>query len=183
MIFLSLILFITISCEKKSYEKPFYKLVQSLESELNPLSEDPLLWSNDDLKFLDPIGNKSIIGLGEATHGTAEFFKSKHRILKYLVEKHNYKIFAFEADFGESLLINEAIQKSDSNSIEALMKNKMHFWTWKTEEVKDLLVWMCTYNLNKSAQEKVQYLGIDCQYNTYHPDMVKEYLFKTSAPF
>lgn len=183
VLFFSLILLITISCEKKSDEKHLDKLVQSLESELNPLSEDPLLWSNDDLKFLDPIANKSIIGLGEATHGTAEFFKAKHRIFKYLVEKHGYKIFAFEADFGESLLINDAIQKSDSNNIENLMKTKMHFWTWKTEEVKDLLVWMCTYNLNKSDEEKVHYMGIDCQYNTFHPDMVKEYLFKTNVPF
>jgi erythromycin esterase len=110
VLFFSLILLITISCEKKSDEKHLDKLVQSLESELNPLSEDPLLWSNDDLKFLDPIANKSIIGLGEATHGTAEFFKAKHRIFKYLVEKHGYKIFAFEADFGESLQLM-AIQK------------------------------------------------------------------------
>ncbi len=181
--FFCLVLIITVSCEKKSDEKPPDMLVQALEEELNPLSEDPLLWSNDDLKFLDPVANKSIIGLGEATHGTAEFFKAKHRIFKYLVEKHGYKIFAFEADFGESVLLNDAIQKSDSGSIENLMKTKMHFWTWKTEEVKDLLVWMCTYNLNKPDDAKVQYMGIDCQYNTYHPDMVKEYLFKTDAPF
>lgn len=180
MLFLSLILFIIISCEKKSVEKP---LVQSLESELNPLSDDPLLWNNNDLTFLDPIANKSIIGLGEATHGTAEFFKAKHRIFRYLVENHGYKIFAFEADFGESLLLNEAIQKSNSGSIENLMKTKMHFWTWRTEEVKDLLLWMCEYNLNKPDEEKVQYMGIDCQFNTYHPDMVKEYLIKTNARF
>lgn len=183
VLFLSLILLITISCEKKSEEKPLDKLVQSLESELNPLSEDPLHWNDNDLKFLDPIAYNSIIALGEATHGTAEFFKAKHRIFKYLVENHGYKIFAFEADFGESLLINEAVQRGDSSSIENLMKTKMHFWTWKTEEVKDLLVWMCIYNLNKSDEEKVQYMGIDCQFNTFNPDMVKEYLFKTEAPF
>jgi len=183
IILFSLILLITISCEKKSEEKPLDKLVQSLEKELNPLSENPLLWSDNDLKFLDPITHNSIIGLGEATHGTAEFSRSKHRIFKYLIENHNYKIFAFETDFGESLLINEAIQKGDSSSIENLMKTKMHFWTWRTEEVKDLLVWMCTYNLNKSAEEKVQYMGVDCQFNTFNPDMVKEYLSKTGAPF
>lgn len=182
-IILSLIFVIAISCENKSDEKPLYKLVQSLEEELNSLSENPLLWNDNDLKFLDPLAQNSIIGLGEATHGTAEFFKAKHRIFKYMVENHGYKIFAFEADFGESLLINEAVQKSDSGSIENLMKTKMHFWTWRTEEVKDLLVWMCSYNLNKPDEEKVQYMGIDCQLNTFNPDIVKEYLFKTAAPF
>lgn len=180
---LSLLLLFAISCEKNSDKEKLGKLVRILEEELNPLPEYPLLWSNSDLKFLDPIANKLIIGLGEATHGTAEFFKAKHRIFRYLVENHGYKIFAFEADFGESLLINKAIQKSDSGSIENLMKSKMQFWTWKTKEVKDLLVWMCTYNLNKSDEEKVQYMGIDCQVNIFNSDMVREYLFKTAAPF
>jgi erythromycin esterase len=183
IILFSLILLVTISCEKKSEERSLDNLVQSLEKELSPLSENPLLWSDNDLKFLDPITNNSIIGLGEATHGTAEFSKAKHRIFKYLVENHNYKVFAFETDFGESLLINEAIQKGDSGSIENLMKTKMHFWVWRTEEVKDLLVWMCNYNLNKSDEEKVQYMGVDCQFNTFNPDMVKEYLYKTGDPF
>jgi erythromycin esterase len=183
IVLFSLIFLITTSCEKKSEEKPLDKLVQSLEKELNPLSENPLLWSDNDLKYLDPIAHNSIIGLGEATHGTAEFSRAKHRIFKYLVENHNYKVFAFETDFGESIIINEAIQKGDSSNIENLMKTKMQFWTWRTEEVKDLLVWMCTYNLDKSAEEKVQYMGVDCQINLFNPDMVKEYLSKTGAPF
>ncbi len=158
-------------------------LVKELKQELNPLTQDPLSWSDTELRFLDAIADKPMIGLGEATHGTSEFFKAKHRIFRYLVEKHNYKIFAFEADFGESLLINEAIQKGDSTQIESLMKNKMLFWTWKTEEVKDLLVWMCKYNLGKSDDEKVQYMGIDCQYLTYNPGLLEDYLTLTHAPF
>ena len=58
-------------------------------------------------------GINLLIGLGEATHGTAEFFKAKGRIFKYLAEHHNFKIFAIEADVGESILINQAIQQSD----------------------------------------------------------------------
>jgi len=183
IILFGLIFLIAISCEKNSEEKASDKLVKALDQELNPLTKNPLTWSDNDLKFLDPIANKSIIGLGEATHGTAEFFKAKHRIFQYLVENHNYKIFAFEADFGESLLIDEAVQRSATSEIENLMKTKMQFWTWKTEEVKDLLMWMCTYNLNKSEAEKVHYMGIDCQFNTFNPDMVKDYLTLTKAPF
>ena len=176
---------IFISCKKDitPLDSKTASLVQTLDQVLNPLTENPLTWSDNDLKFLDPIADKSIIGLGEATHGTAEFFKAKHRIFRYLVENHNYKIFAIEADFGESLLINEAVQRSDTSEIENLMKTKMHFWTWRTEEVKDLLIWMCNYNLNKSESEKVQYMGFDCQYNTFNPGMVKDYLTKTNAPF
>ncbi|HLN56877.1 MAG TPA: erythromycin esterase family protein [Bacteroidales bacterium] len=182
LILSGLVLLITLSCEKKE-ETPLEKMISSLKNELVPLSENPLLWSDDDLKFLEPEANHSIIGLGEATHGTSEFFKAKHRILRYMVENHNFKIFAIEADFGESVFLNEAVQRSDSGAIENLMRAKMHFWTWKTREVRDLLVWMCKYNSGKPDDEKVQYVGIDCQYNTYNPGLIKDYLTEANAPF
>lgn len=158
-------------------------LVNILKDEMNSLGKNPLSWSDKDLVFLDKLAGKSVIGLGEATHGSAEFFDAKHRIFKYLVEKHGYKIFAFEADFGESLFINEAVQKGNASEIEGLMKSKMHFWTWKTEEVKELLEWMCTYNQGKSDEEKVHYMGMDCQFNTFHPSLVMEYLNELNVPF
>ncbi|MEA3478376.1 MAG: erythromycin esterase family protein [Bacteroidota bacterium] len=158
-------------------------LVNILQDELLPLGADPLNWEDQDLRWLDPLANKSIVGLGEATHGTAEFFDAKHRIFRYLVENHGYKVFAFEADFGESLFIEEAVQQGNSAEIEELMNSKMHFWTWKTEEVKELLEWMCTYNQGKAEEEKVHYMGVDCQFNTYHIDMASTYLEGKGLPF
>ena len=177
---------IVISCNKNSDEtldSQTTSLIETLNQELYPLSAKPLNWSDNDMSFLDAIGDKPIVGLGEATHGTSEFFDAKHRIFKYLVENHNFKIFAIEADFGESLLINNAVQRGAKSEIEQLMKDKMHFWTWRTTEVKNLLEWMCDYNLNKTEEEKLQYMGVDCQLNTYHPYMLKDYLLSTEAPF
>ena len=158
-------------------------LVDALDTELNALTTNPLSWGDNELTFLDPLADKSIIGLGEATHGTADFFNAKFRIFKYLVENHNFKILAIEADFGESLLINDAIQRGATDEIEDLMRTKMIFWTWRTEEVKNLLEWMSEYNKDKSDDDKLQYLGFDCQFNRYHPDMVKEYLQSVNASF
>jgi erythromycin esterase len=104
-------------------------------------------------------------------------------MFRYLVENHGFKIFAIEADFGESVLINEAVMNSDKSQIEGLMKETMHFWTWRTTEVRDLLYWMCDYNLGKTEEEKVQYWGVDCQYNTYHPDMALAYLDDAGVSF
>lgn len=122
-----------------------------LLDELDPLDADPHSWVDEDLRWLDPLADKNVVGLGEATHGTAEFFDAKHRIFRYLVENHGYKVFAFEADFGESIYLNEAVQQGNAAGIESLMKSKMHFWTWKTREVKELLEWMCTYNQGKAG--------------------------------
>jgi len=184
----SLFLSLTVlSCTKKPEELNLdpetEALVSILQDELVPLDTDPLSWEDQDLRWLDPIAGKSVVALGESTHGTAEFFEAKHRIFRYLAENHGYKIFAIEADFGESLFLEEAVQLGNTAEIEELMKSKMHFWTWKTEEVKDLLEWMCTYNQGKSEEEKVHYMGVDCQFNTYHPDMAMDYLSSTGIPF
>jgi len=167
--------------EDKSVDE---RLITQLEEVAQPLSTtNPLEWTNEDLRFLDKVADKKIVGLGEATHGTSEFFKAKHRIFQYLVEQHGFKVFAFEADFGESLFINQAIQEGRVADIRGLMIKYMHFWTWKTEEVLDLLEWMATYNQGKAAEDKVQYMGVDCQYNTYNPQWVMTYLQKHDEEF
>jgi erythromycin esterase len=135
-----------------------------------------------ELKVLDELANARILGLGEATHGTKEFFQMKHRIFKYMVEKHGFKIFGFEADMGECIYIDRFICNNEG-TIDGVM-NKMHFWTWKTQEVKELILWMRDYNRNKAPADKIHLLGVDCQAKTYNKDLILEYLgrFDSSYP-
>ena len=156
--------------------------VQELDNLIHPLSGASPELNHDDMLPLAYLGNSKIVGLGEATHGTKEFFQLKHRIFKYLVENHGFKIFGFEADMGESIFIDRYITTGKGN-IKNLMLNKMHFWTWKTEEVKDLLEWMKIYNEGKTEDEKIHYMGIDCQYMTYQPYLILEYFNKVKPEF
>jgi erythromycin esterase len=176
-------MFVLFSCNEKDAPNPLAPLTETLNQELQPLGVNPLQWPDEDLRFLDALASHKIVGLGEATHGSAEFFKAKHRIFEYLVENHGFKIFAIEADFGESLFINEAVLNSDRVAIDRVMKEKMLFWTWRTREVREFLYWMCDYNLGKAPEKKVQYWGVDCQYNIYHPNLLKERLEALSVPF
>ena len=62
----------------------------------------------DDLRRMESIiGNARIVAMGEATHGTREFFQLKHRMLKFLVEKKGFTVFGIEANWPESLAIND----------------------------------------------------------------------------
>jgi len=130
--------------------------------------------ANLDLTPLDYFADKKIIALGEATHGTKEFFQMKHKIFKYLVEKHNYKVFGFEADMAECIYIDRFICKGTGTIEEAM--NKMHFWTWKTQEVKELILWMREYNRTRSSQDQIHLLGFDSQYWNYNSDLLNDYL-------
>lgn len=181
---LLLVSFFAISCNDDEANDPTQQtLVKNLNSELVPLTASPNDWNDDQLRFLDPLSDASVIGLGEASHGTAEFFQAKHRIFRYLAENHGFKIFAIEADFGESIFLNQAILASDKVLVENLMRQKMIFWTWQTIEVRDFLFWMCDYNKGKPESEKLQYWGVDCQFNTHHPDLLMNNLENINLPF
>ena len=177
-------LFLMASCSKdeppSTNEAPPSPLVTHLQQEYDPLSDTPLEWTDEQLGFLSALSDKKIVGLGEATHGTREFFEAKHRIFRYLVENLGYRVFAFEADLGESIFLNEAVLTGDKTALRSLMIEKMHFWTWKTEEVLLLLEWMADYNKDKPEAEKLHYVGVDCQYNTFHPGFLSEFLEETS---
>ncbi len=154
--------------------------ILSLNRIIYPLNSDPLNLTNEDLDVLAYMSNCKIVGLGEATHGTKEFFQLKHRIFRYLVENHGFKIFAFECDMGESYYVDNFVIKGEGD-INYIMKNIMHFWTWRTEEVKELLIWMREYNEYKSEDNKIHFIGMDCQFLTYQADIIINYFNKTNV--
>jgi len=151
------------------------QLVQELNQWLIPLGPSPLNLTDNELHFLDLLKDSKVVALGEATHGTREFFQMKHRVFQYLVEYCQHKAFGFEADFGESIYLNHYVTRGEGN-LRELMIDKMHFWTWRTEEVRQLLEWMKNYNTGKNEEEKIHYYGFDCQFTTYQPELIQEYL-------
>lgn len=151
-------------------------LVIELDKYITPVNGSSPALENSDLTILDKFADASVIGLGEATHGTKEFFEMKHRVIKYFIEKHGFRIVGFEADMGECIYIDRFITKG-IGTIDDVMK-KMHFWTWRTEEVKNLILWMKDYNSGKSESNQIHLLGVDCQFTNYNKTLIDEYLNK-----
>ena len=103
-----------------------------------------------------------IVGLGESTHGTREFFQFKHRMTEFLVKEMGFTVFALEASYPACLNINEYVLHGKGDPAEALASQK--FWTWDTEEVRDLIAWMRRYNQTVPDAKKVRFLGYDLQH-------------------
>jgi erythromycin esterase len=142
------------------------QLTKGLEETLKPLNgSDPSL-SNTDLSILDNLGQAKIVGMGEATHGTHEFFQMKQRIFQYLVEKQGFRYIAFEYDFAACLSLDYIIQ-TGQGTIAEYMKENMKFWAWKTEELQSLFEWMQNYNRGKPDNQKIHVIGVDCQYTSF----------------
>jgi erythromycin esterase len=110
----------------------------------------------EDLKTLcSVIGDARIVSLGEATHGTREFFKLKHRILEFCVAELGFTMFGIEANFSESLAVNAYVLDGVGDAADALAG--LRYWTWDTEEVLDLIKWMRWWNVNNPR--KVKFYG------------------------
>jgi erythromycin esterase len=116
----------------------------------------------DDLAGLDGIiDDARIVSLGEASHGTAEFFQMKHRLLEYLVEKKGFTVFAIEGNWPEAEVADRYIKTGEGDAAAALAA--MYFWTWQTLEVRAMLDWMRAYNLRRGDRPALSFTGFDMQ--------------------
>jgi erythromycin esterase len=141
-------------------------------------TDDPAVPSSD----LDPlrslVGNASIVALGEATHGTREFFRMKHRMLQWLVREMGFSYFGIEATFPEALDVDHYVQTGQGDP-STLLAN-LHFWTWNTDEVLDLILWMRSWNA-AGKQPRVHFVGFDMQFPGVAIDSVRSYAASVDA--
>ncbi len=106
------------------------------------------------------VGSTRVVALGEATHGTREFFQLKHRLLEYLVSELGFTVFAIEANWPESEAVDEYVRTGKGDPAQALAG--LYFWTWDTEEVLDLIRWMREWN-SVPGHRQVRFYGVDAQ--------------------
>ncbi|MFC7073015.1 erythromycin esterase family protein [Halovenus rubra] len=105
-----------------------------------------------------------VIALGEATHGTREFFQLKHRFLRHLVCNHDVRVFAMEANAPETLAINEYVVHGRGDPKDAL--NGIYFWTWNVDSVLTMVNWLREFNQGRPLADRVRFYGFDAQYTT-----------------
>ncbi|MFI9114620.1 erythromycin esterase family protein [Streptomyces venezuelae] len=118
-----------------------------------------------DLEPLDRmIGSAKVVGVGEATHSSAEFFATKHRIFEHLVERRGFTTFALEASWSTGLLVDEWV-RTGRGDIRAIMRDEFQesYRLWNTEEYLDLFRWMRAYN-QRHPGHQVRFMGNDLGY-------------------
>ena len=120
-------------------------VIAELKQRAVPLRTVEARGTTEDLAaFGRAVGDARIVALGEASHGTREFFQMKSRLLNYLVVEKRFTVFAIEANWPETLAVDRYIKSNEGDVAEAM--SKMYFWTWYTEEVRDMIEWMRGFN-------------------------------------
>ena len=116
-------------------------------------------------KLIDFIGDARFVLLGEASHGTHEFYRERAQITKRLIEEKGFSAVAVEADFPDAYRVNRYVrgEGSDEDATEALDGFKRFpQWMWRNADVLDFVGWLRTHNdaLSK-ASPKVGFYGLD----------------------
>lgn len=133
-----------------------------------------------DMKPLKKIvGKARIVSLGEATHGTREFFQLKHRMLEFLASEMGFTIFSIEANMPEAYRLNDFVL--NGNGDPAKLIKGMYFWTWDTQEVLEMVRWMREFN--KSGKGRVQFTGFDMQTPDVAVGIVRDFVDKNDADY
>lgn len=125
------------------------------------------------------IGNARIVSLGEATHGSREFFQLKHRMLEFLASEMGFTIFSIEANMPEAYRLNDYVL--NGNGDPAKLLKGMYFWTWDTQEVLEMIKWMREFN--KSGKGRVQFTGFDMQTPNVAMEIVNDFVAKYDTAF
>jgi len=120
------------------------------------------------------VGNATVVALGEATHGTREFFQLKHRMLEFLACEMGFTVFALEANLPEAFAINDYVLTGKGDPAKALAG--LYFWTWNTEEMLAMIRWMRVYNADPSHTKKLRFYGVDMQTETVAYAQAKAWL-------
>jgi erythromycin esterase len=129
--------------------------ISPLISGLNQNVQEIKSFDSEDDSDILPVGeilkDKTLIGLGEGTHGTREFYLYKARLIKYLILNQNLKLILFESNMSGLDLYNQ-------HSL---------FSIYRTQEIFELINWIKTYNQKRPDPEKVKIAGIDMHYTYF----------------
>lgn len=132
--------------------------------------------------LLDAVGDRRIVMLGEASHGTSEYYNWRKLISKRLIEEKGFHFIAVEGDWPDCHEVNRYVkgqdeaEKSPDEALEAF--RRWPTWMWSNWEVAALVKWMKEYNQGRPAGQKAGFYGLDV-YSLYESlEAVVRYLRK-----
>ena len=111
--------------------------------------------------LLDRIGNARIVLIGEATHGTSEFYRFRNRITAELVASKRFRCVAIEGDWPDAARIDHYVRHLDYPPSEWVAFARFPTWMWRNEEVREFVDWLRVHNSNLAADERTAFHGLD----------------------
>lgn len=156
-------------------------LLEGLRQHLHPLTGS----THDHDGLLQMIGPARFVLLGEASHGTREFYQERVNITKRLITEKGFTAIAVEADWPDAWRVNRYVRSlsDDRNAGDALSGfERFPAWMWRNTVVRDFVEWLREYNAGRSAASQVGFYGMDLYSLFTSIQEVLAYLDRTDPP-
>ncbi|MFB6372854.1 MAG: erythromycin esterase family protein [Bradymonadaceae bacterium] len=114
--------------------------------------------------LLDQIGDARVVLIGEATHGTHEFYKFRAQLTRRLIARKDFRIVAAEADWPDAYEVNRCVQQAGGagSARDALGAfERFPLWMWRNTEVLEFTEWLRRFNAELPPEARAGFYGLD----------------------
>lgn len=132
--------------------------------------------------FFDRFGRAQVVLLGEATHGTSEFYAARAAITRRLIEKHGFTVVAVEADWPDAARIDHYVRDHAPRPRRGDSFQRFPTWMWRNREVLAFADWLRNYNADRPAVAQASFHGLDVYSLGESIEAVLTYLERVDPP-
>lgn len=111
--------------------------------------------------LLERLAGARVVLLGEASHGTSEFYRLRARITQRLIEEQGFTIVAVEADWPDAARIDHYVRHRDAAPSEWTAFARFPEWMWRNAETREFVDWLHERNAPLETAERVGFYGLD----------------------
>jgi protein-L-isoaspartate(D-aspartate) O-methyltransferase len=113
--------------------------------------------------LLERVGTSTLVLIGEASHGTSEFYRMRARITQELIERGRIRFVALEADWPDAARLDRYVRMTERakrrDELEAF--RRFPSWMWSNREVMAFVDWLRAWNERRDPDERVAIHGLD----------------------
>ena len=126
--------------------------------------------------LMDRIGDARIVLIGEASHGTSEFYRLRAAITRRLIEEKGFTIVAAEADWPDAARIDHYVRHREAKPSEWEAFARFPTWMWRNEETREFVDWLHRHNAGLAQEHRTGFYGLDLYSLYVSVDAITAYL-------
>jgi len=111
--------------------------------------------------LLERIGDARVVLIGEATHGTSEFYRMRARISCELIERKGFSFVAIEGDWPDAARVDHYVRHAQSAPSEWTAFARFPVWMWRNEETRAFVDWLRVRNSSLEPERRAAFYGLD----------------------
>ena len=111
--------------------------------------------------LLERIGDAKVVLLGEASHGTSEFYRMRERISQKLITRKGFRFVAIEGDWPDVARVDHYVRHFEYPPSEWTAFARFPTWMWRNTEVRSFVDWLHAHNAERAPQQRVAIYGLD----------------------